>query len=214
MLYEFFRLPISTRDELLWNVEVVGRGTWRPRTRVAAASSSPAPTSATGSWRPWCWPTGAYAAPRGRGRPAQPLAHAGGARDQERARDPHRSSHEDGFRKLLRALEHNELVALMVDGDLYRHGDTVELLRARDALADGPGRARAAHRGARSICGYCERVATRQASASSSEPTLDPAELPDRAALNHGDRGHLGAPHPRAPRSVVHLPAAVGTRPG
>ena len=32
----------------------------------------------------------------------------------------HTVSPEDGFRKLLRALEHNDLVALMVDGDLYQ----------------------------------------------------------------------------------------------
>ena len=38
----------------------------------------------------------------------------------------HTVSPDDGFRGLLRALERNELVALMVDGDVFRHGVAVE----------------------------------------------------------------------------------------
>ena len=35
-------------------------------------------------------------------------------------------SPEDGFRKLLRALDHNDPIALVVDGDIYAHGVNVE----------------------------------------------------------------------------------------
>ena len=50
----------------------------------------------------------------------------------------HTVSPEDGFRKLLRALEHNDLVALMVDGDIYRHGTRVEMFGRETSFPAGP----------------------------------------------------------------------------
>src|SRR5512147_2513822 len=66
-------------------------------------------------------------------------------------------SPEDGFRKLLRALEHNDPVALVVDGDIYQHGVDVEFFGRGYSFPAGPG-VLAQRTGAQVICGYCERV--------------------------------------------------------
>jgi KDO2-lipid IV(A) lauroyltransferase len=89
---------------------------------------------------------------------------------------------EDGFRKLIRALEKNELVALMVDGDLYHHGEQVELFGRETRWPAGPG-VLAQRTGAQVICGYCERVSDGKFRIHI-EPALDPASFPTPAALN------------------------------
>ena len=89
---------------------------------------------------------------------------------------------EDGFRKLMRALEKNELVALMVDGDMYQHGEQVEFFGRETRWPAGPG-VLAQRTGAQVICGYCERVSDGRFK-NRIEPALDPANYPSAAALN------------------------------
>jgi KDO2-lipid IV(A) lauroyltransferase len=94
----------------------------------------------------------------------------------------HTVSPEDGFRKLLRALEHNDLVALVVDGDIYSHGVPVEFFGRETRFPAGPG-VLAQRTGALIICGYCERLG-RGRFRIVMEPALDPASFPHTAALN------------------------------
>jgi KDO2-lipid IV(A) lauroyltransferase len=88
---------------------------------------------------------------------------------------------EDGFRKLLRALEHNDLVALMVDGDIFAQGQRVDLFGRELEFPSGPG-VLAQRTGALVICGYCERLAPGRFRIVMEKP-LDPAAFPDTAAL-------------------------------
>ena len=94
----------------------------------------------------------------------------------------HTISYEDGLRKLLRALEHNDLVALMVDGDLYHHGVPVELFGRETRWPSGPA-VLAQRTGALVICGYGERLGPGRFRIVM-EPPLDPASFPTAAALN------------------------------
>jgi KDO2-lipid IV(A) lauroyltransferase len=94
----------------------------------------------------------------------------------------HTVSNEDGFRKLLRALDRGELVALMVDGDLYRHGDSVDFFGRGTRWPAGPG-VLAQRTGASVMCGYCDRVRPGRFRIVM-EPPLDPANFPSTAALN------------------------------
>src|SRR5207249_4287802 len=89
---------------------------------------------------------------------------------------------EDGFRKLLRALERNELVALMADGDLFHQGEPVEFFGRETRWPSGPG-VIAQRTGAPVICGYCERTGPGRFRIVI-EPPLDPAEFPGASALN------------------------------
>jgi lauroyl/myristoyl acyltransferase len=86
------------------------------------------------------------------------------------------------MRKLLRALEHNDLVALMVDGDLYQHGTTVEFFGREMRWPSGPG-VLAQRTGALIICGYCERLGNGRFRIVM-ERALDPATFPSASALN------------------------------
>jgi KDO2-lipid IV(A) lauroyltransferase len=94
----------------------------------------------------------------------------------------HTVSPEDGFRKLWRALERNELVALMVDGDVYNHGVNVEFFGHEMRFPAGPG-VLAQRTGALIISGFCERLGNGRFRLVM-EPALDPATFPDTAALN------------------------------
>jgi lauroyl/myristoyl acyltransferase len=94
----------------------------------------------------------------------------------------HTVSPEDGFRRLLRALEHNDLVALMVDGDIYSHGIPVEWFGRETRFPSGPG-VIAQRTGALLISGYCERLGPGRFRIVM-EPSLDPAAFPTTAALN------------------------------
>jgi KDO2-lipid IV(A) lauroyltransferase len=94
----------------------------------------------------------------------------------------HNVSPEDGFRKLWRALEHNDLVALMVDGDVYSHGVTVDFFGRETRFPSGPG-VLAQRTGALILCGTCERVRPGRWRIVM-EPALDPAAFPTTTALN------------------------------
>jgi KDO2-lipid IV(A) lauroyltransferase len=156
MLFEFFRLPHMERDELLGAVEVIGR----QHLEAVLAKGRGAIFASThiGNWElgavvvaHWGYTLHAVAGVQLN----RWLAPA--VRDTKSELAIRTVSVEDGFRKLLRALDRNELVALMVDGDMYRHGVTVEFFGRETHFPAGPGVL--SHRtGAPIICGYCERT--------------------------------------------------------
>ncbi len=181
MMFEFFRLPHLTREELLRSIRVTGRE--HLEQAVARGRGVIITCTHLGNWE----------------LAAVVLAHWGyrlyavagvqitrwltpAVRETKSELAIHTVSHEDGFRKLLRALEHNDLVALMVDGDIYSHGVPVEFFGRETRFPAGPG-VLAQRTGALIICGYCERVAPGRFHIVM-EPALDPARFPTTAALN------------------------------
>jgi lauroyl/myristoyl acyltransferase len=181
MLFEFFRLPHIERSDLLERVEVRGRE--HLERAVARGRGVVISCTHVGNWE----------------LAAVVLAHWGytlhavagvqlhrwltsAVRETKTELAIHTVSPEDGFRKLLRALERNELVALMVDGDVYRHGTVVELFGRETRFPAGPG-VLAQRSGALVVCGYCERVAPGRFRIVI-EPAIDPAALPDTAAVH------------------------------
>ena len=180
MLFEFFRLPHMGRGELLERVEVRGRknlenAVERGRGVVICGTH-------LGNWElaavvlaHWGYTLHAVAGVQLN----RWLAPA--VRETKSELAIHTVSPEDGFRKLLRALERNELVALMVDGDIYRHGTPVEWFGRETRFPAGPGTL-AQRTGALVLSGYCERVAPGRFRIVM-EPALDPAAFPDTAAI-------------------------------
>src|SRR5262249_29405051 len=90
-------------------------------------------------------------------------------------------SPEDGFRKIIRALEHNDPVALMVDGGMYAHGHTVEWFNRPTPFPAGPG-VLAQRTGALIISGYAVRTAPGRFRMFM-EPPIDPAAYATTAEL-------------------------------
>jgi len=181
MLFEFFRLPHLEREELLRAVEVVGRG--HLEDAVARGRGVILASTHIGNWElaavvlaHWGYTLHAVAGVQ-LNRWLSPAV-----RDTKSELAIHTVSHEDGFRKLVRALEHNDLVALMVDGDLYHHGVTVEFFGREMRWPAGPG-VLAQRTGALVICGYCERLGSGRFRIVM-EPALDPATFPTTLALD------------------------------
>jgi KDO2-lipid IV(A) lauroyltransferase len=181
MLFEFFRLPHLRRSELLDAVEVVGRD--HLEEAVARGRGVILASTHIGNWElaavvlgHWGYTLHAVAGVQLN----RWLAPA--VRDAKSELAIHTISHEDGLRKLLRALEHNDLVALMVDGDLYQHGTEVEFFGRETRWPSGPG-VLAQRTGALIICGYCERLGPGRFRIVM-ERALDPATFPSAAALN------------------------------
>ncbi len=181
MLFEFFRLPHLTRQELLGSVEVVGRE--HLERAVARGRGVVITCSHVGNWElaavvvaHWGYALHAVAGTQ----LARWLTPA--VRETKAELAIQTVAPEDGFRKLLRALEHNDLVALMADGDLYSHGVTVEMFGRETAFPAGPGTL-AQRTGALILCGYCERLAPGRFRIVI-EPPLDPAAFPSTAALH------------------------------
>jgi KDO2-lipid IV(A) lauroyltransferase len=181
MMFEFFRLPHLTRGELLSSVEVVGRE--HLETAVARGRGVILTCCHIGNWElaavvvaHWGYTLHAVAGVQ-LGRWLAPAV-----RETKQELAIHTVSPEDGFRKLLRALEHNDLVALMVDGDIYSHGVPVEWFGRETRFPTGPG-VLAQRTGALLISGYCERVG-RGRFRIVMEPPLDPAAFPTTSALN------------------------------
>jgi len=181
MLFEFFRLPHLGRDELLRSVEVVGRE--HLEQAVARGRGVILTSSHIGNWE----------------LAAVVLAHGGyrlhavagiqlsrwltpAIRESKSELAIHTVSHEDGFLGLLRALEHNDLVALMVDGDLYHHGVEVDFFGRRTRWPSGPG-VLAQRSGSLVVCGYSERLRPGRFRIVF-EPALDPVLFASAAALN------------------------------
>src|SRR6185503_4036176 len=170
-----FRLPHLGREELLNAVEVVGRE--HLENAVARGRGVVLCCTHLGNWE----------------LAAVVLAHwghtlyavagvqlnrwlTGAVRDTKSELAIHTVSPEDGFRKLLRALERNELVALMVDGDIFNHGSRVDFFGRELQFPTGPG-VLAQRTGALIICGYCERTAPGKFKIVMEAP-LDPATFP------------------------------------
>jgi KDO2-lipid IV(A) lauroyltransferase len=181
MLFEFFRLPHMGRDELLRSVDVVGRE--HLEDAVARGRGVILTSTHIGNWElaavvlaHWGYTLHAVAGVQLN----RWLAPA--VRDTKTELAIHTVSHEDGFRKLMRALERNELVALMVDGDLYTHGTQVEFFGRDTRWPAGPG-VLAQRTGALVLCGYCERTGSGRFKIVLEE-ALDPATFPSVGALN------------------------------
>jgi KDO2-lipid IV(A) lauroyltransferase len=181
MLFEFFRLPHLTREELLDAVEVEGRENLERA--VARGRGVVICCTHLGNWElaavvlaHWGYTLHAVAGVQ----LSRWLTPA--VRETKSELAIHTVAPEDGFRKLLRALEHNDLVALMVDGDIYNHGTPVEFFGRETRWPAGPG-ALAQRTGALILSGFCERVRPGKFRIVM-EPALDPAAFPTTAALN------------------------------
>ncbi len=106
-------------------------------------------------------------------------------------------SPEDGFRRIIRALEHNDPVALVVDGNLFTHGQTVEWFGRESPFPAGPG-VLAQRTGALVLPGYCARISPGRFRVVV-EPPIDPASFATTAELHQAIaaaaerqiRGHL-----------------------
>ncbi len=180
MLFEFFRLPRMTADELNGCVEMVGLE------RFEAAHRGGRGVIVTcchiGNWE-----LGAVQLARlGYAVTAVAGAQLGRwlASDVRAAKEKLAVSTvapEDGFRKLFRALSRNEVVALMVDGDIFSTGHTAEFLGRSTPWPAGPG-ALSARTGAPIVAAYCERLAPGRFRIQFEE-ALDPSHH-DSASLN------------------------------
>ncbi|NOT33139.1 MAG: hypothetical protein HOP12_03110 [Candidatus Eisenbacteria bacterium] len=181
MMFEFFRLPHVTRSELWSSIEVVGRehlanAAERGRGVILCCTH-------IGNWElgallvaHWGYTIYAVAGVQLN----RWLAPA--VRESKSELAIHTVSPEDGFRKLLRALEHKDMIALMVDGDIYSHGIPVEWFGRESRFPAGPG-VLAQRTGALIICGYCERTTPGRFRVVL-EPALDPTTFPSTLAVN------------------------------
>jgi KDO2-lipid IV(A) lauroyltransferase len=181
MMFEFFRLPHLSREELLANVEIVGRE--HLEQAMARGRGVVLASSHLGNWE-----LGAVMIAQ-LGYTPHAVAGVqlgrwltGAVRETKSELSIVTVSPEDGFRKLLRALEHNDPVALVVDGDIYQHGVEVEFFGRTYNFPAGPG-VLAQRTGALVICGYCERLGRAKFRITMEKP-LDPADFPSVAALN------------------------------
>jgi phosphatidylinositol dimannoside acyltransferase len=181
MMFEFFRLPHLTREELLRSVESVGRE--HLEQAVARGRGVVVTCTHIGNWElaavvvaHWGYAIHAVAGVQ-LSRWFTPAV-----RETKTELAIHTVAPEDGYRKLLRALEHNDLVALMVDGDIYSHGVPVEFFGREMRFPAGPG-VLAQRTGALILCAYCERTAPGRFRIVF-EPALDPAAFATTAELN------------------------------
>ena len=181
MMFEFFRLPHMEREHLLRSVEVEGRE--HLEQAVSRGRGVIITCCHVGNWElaavvlaHWGYTLHAVAGVQ----LTRWLTPA--VRETKTELAIHTVAPEDGFRKLWRALEHNDLVALMVDGDVYSHGVPVEFFGREFRFPAGPG-VLAQRTGALIISGFCERT-TPGRFRIVIEPALDPATFPTTAALN------------------------------
>jgi KDO2-lipid IV(A) lauroyltransferase len=186
MMFEFFRLPHLSREELVASVEIVGKE--HLEQAVARGRGVILASSHIGNWELG----GVMIAQMGYTLHAVAGVQlgrwlSGAVRESKSEMALHTISPEDGFRKLLRALEHNDLVALVVDGDIYAHGVEVEFFGRTYNFPAGPG-VLAQRTGALVICGYGERVRPGKFRIVLEKP-LDPADFPTVAALNQAVAG-------------------------
>ena len=180
MMFEFLRLPHVSRAELLGSVEVVGRehleeALGRGRGVVITCTH-------VGNWElaavvlaHWGYTLHAVAGVQ----LARWLTPA--VRETKSELAIHTVAPEDGFRALWRALEHNDVVALMVDGDVFVHGLPLDFFGRELKFPSGPG-VLAQRTGALIICGYCERTRPGRFRIVM-EPPLDPTTFPDTSSL-------------------------------
>lgn len=196
MMFEFFRLPHLSRAQLLRAVEISGRE--HLDAAIARGRGVILASSHIGNWEL----AGVMVAQMGYTLHAVAGVQlnrwlSGAVRETKTELSIHTVSPEDGFRKLLRALDHNDPVALVVDGDVYQHGTTVEFFGRESRFPAGPG-VLAQRTGALIICGYCERLSPGRFRVVMEKP-LDPTAFATTAELNQAVansierhiRGHL-----------------------
>jgi KDO2-lipid IV(A) lauroyltransferase len=196
MMYEFFRLPHVSREELLAAVEVVGKE--HLDRAIARGRGVIITTTHIGNWEL----AGVMVAQWGYALHAVAGVQfsrwlSGAVRDTKTELSITTIAPEDGFRKILRALEHNDPVALVVDGNLYAHGQSVDWFGRETPFPAGPG-VLAQRTGALVLPGYCERTGPGRFRIVI-EPTIDPAAFATTAELHQAIaaaaerhiRGHL-----------------------
>jgi KDO2-lipid IV(A) lauroyltransferase len=181
MMFEFFRLPHLPREELVASVEVVGRE--HIDRALGGGRGCIFTCTHIGNWEL----AGVMVALWGYN-----LHAVAGVQLSRWLNDAVREtkselaivtvSPEDGFRKLWRALERNDPIALMVDGDVYRQGNAVEFFGRETPWPAGPG-VLASRTGSPIVCGYCERLSPGRFRIMV-EPPLDPADFDSIAAIN------------------------------
>jgi lauroyl/myristoyl acyltransferase len=181
MLFEFFRLPRLTREALLANVELDGfehitRALERGRGVILSSSH-------IGNWE-----LGAVVIAL-HGHRLHAVAgvqlgrwFSGAVRDAKSDLAVLTVAPADSYRKLFRALGHNDIVALMVDGNIFSHGTPVPFFGREANWPAGPG-VLAKRTGAPVVCGYCERLAPGRFRIVL-EPPLEPEEFPTPEELN------------------------------
>lgn len=181
MMYEFFRLPHLSREELLTSIDVVGKehlekGIARGRGVIFVSTH-------LGNWElgavmvaQWGYAVHAVAGVQ--------LSRwlSGAVRDTKTELSITTISPEDGFRKIIRALEHNDPVALVVDGNLFAHGQPVEWFGRTTPFPAGPG-VLAQRTGALLLPGYCVRLSPGRFRVVI-EPPIDPAAYATTAELH------------------------------
>ena len=180
MMFEFFRLPHLGRDELLHAIQVEGRE--HLEAAVARGRGVVITSTHVGNWElaavvlaHWGYRLHAVAGVQ-LSRWLTPAVRETKAELALTTVAP-----EDGFRRLIRALEHNDLVALMVDGDIFAQGTRVDFFGRELEFPAGPG-VLAQRTGALVLCGTCERVSPGRFRIVIEKP-LDPATFPDTTAL-------------------------------
>ena len=181
MIYEFFRLPHLTREQLMSSVEIVGRE--HLANSVARGRGVIIITAHIGNWEL----AGVAVAQLGYAIHAVAGVQfsrwlSGAVRDTKTELSITTISPEDGFRKIIRALEHNDPVALVVDGNLYTHGQTVEWFGRESQFPAGPG-VLAQRTGALVMPGYCVRLEPGRFRVVM-EPPMDPAAFATTAELH------------------------------
>jgi KDO2-lipid IV(A) lauroyltransferase len=181
MLFEFFRLPRLERDELLRSVDVDGHQ--NVIDALARGKGLIITSSHIGNWE-----LGAVV-----------LAHLGhqvhavagvqlgrwlapAVRDAKSELAVHTIRPEDGFRKLWRALSRNDLLALMVDGDIFGQGVALPFFEREVRWPAGPG-VLSKRTGAPVVSGYCQRLSGGRFRVVL-EPMFDPELYETADALN------------------------------
>lgn len=157
MLFEFFRLPRMTAADLDDCIEIVGLE------HIENACGKGRGVIVT-SCHIGNWELGAVALAR-RGHPVTAVAGVQFGRwlgaDVRAAKEQlavSTVSPDDGFRKLWRALARNEVVALMVDGDVFSSSSKQDFLGRPTPWPAGPGML-SERTGAPIVPGICERLA-------------------------------------------------------
>ncbi len=181
MLFEFFRLPRLERDELMRNVDLQGHD--HLLEALARGKGVIITSSHLGNWE-----LGAVV-----------LAHLGhrvhavagvqlgrwlapAVRDAKSELAVHTIRPEDGWRKLWRALSRNDLLALMVDGDIFGQGVTLPLFGRDVCWPAGPG-VLSKRTGAPVVSGYAKRLGGGRFRIVL-EPMLDPDAFDTEDAMN------------------------------
>lgn len=181
MLYEFFRLPRLERDELLRNVVVDGHE------HVLAALERGKGVIIT-SCHLGNWELGAVVLAH-LGHPVHAVAGvqlgrwlAPAVRDAKSELAVHTIRPEDGWRKLWRALSRNDVLALMVDGDIFGQGVSLPFFGRDVRWPAGPG-VLSKRTGAPVVSGYAKRLGGGRFQIVL-EPMLDPECFETDEAIN------------------------------